>query len=87
MTAIRCLSKYALGTQLYVLLIWRNLRRKSEKHEKLDIYAFDFCLLPTIVLNCTRLSLSHIELSQSRFKWLNASPWRGGNQGVKIKLS
>ena len=54
MTAIRCLSKYALGTQLYVLTIWRNLWRKSEKHEKLNIYAFDFRLLPTIVQNCNR---------------------------------
>ena len=54
MTAIRCLSKYVLGTQLYVLSIWQNLRRKSKKHEKLDIYAFDFRLLPTIVQNCNR---------------------------------
>ena len=37
-----------------VLFIWRNLRRKSEKHEKLHIYAFDFRLLPTIVKNCKR---------------------------------
>ena len=54
MTAIRCLSKYALGTQLFVLTIWQNHRRKSEKHEKLNIYAFDFRLLPTIVQNCNR---------------------------------
>ena len=49
MTAIRCLSKYALGTQLFVLSFCRNLTRKSEKHDKLHIYAFDIRLL----VDCT----------------------------------
>ena len=35
------------------------------------------------LLNVIRFSISRLELSQSRFNWENAPPWRGGNQGVK----
>ena len=34
-------------------------------------------------LDVNRLSLSHLELLQSRFKIENAPPWCAGNQGVK----
>ena len=38
------------------------------------------------LLNANRLSLSCLELSQSRIKVESAPPWRGGNQRVKEEL-